>query len=462
MKYIFGLFIALVALNGWGRNLSPLDWGFEKAATPIERFHVLQAVHAEAVKKGVDVNYSGMPNHIEIEIPDQASSIQLTDNNNFKGIIFEVRNKRKELFLFERKGILEPIELSKQEIDDADFRKNRIINKDKCLVVVEDANYWTERVGYGYSVKRKDILLVENGIGVNKVIQPYNNEYSLPKCSYRYVNDEKTVVKNLTVKRSKDSTQKTYVLKLANLNDVRIEGIDIETPEGNMYGDMALGIYNCTNVKVKDINIKGTYSQKGKFGYGIHMENVYCTLFKNLNASALWGIFGTNNLSEVTLEKCDINRFDIHCYGRNVYCKNTTFHTLYNQFSSFYGELTFKKCRFENFIPVLLEPSFNAYTDFQLNLIDCKWEVNESRNYLLHAGQLGDVPNRRKELEQKFLPAVYLKNLEIAATVGVKEVYLFKPGTVSTKNQQFLVKKERDGLKFMIKKKEYNRCKITD
>ena len=301
MKYILGLFIALVALNGWGRNLSPLDWGFEKAATSIERFHVLQAVHAEAVKRGVDVDYSGMPKEIELEIPDNASPILLTEKNNFKGIIFEVRNKRKELFLFERKGVLEPIELSKQEIDDANFQKNRIINKDKCLVVVEDANYWTERVGYGYSVKRKDILLVENGIGVNKVIQPYNNEYSLPKCSYRYVNDEKTVVKNLTVKRSKDSTQKTYVLILANLNDVRIEGIDIETPEGDMYGDMALGIYNCTNVRVKDVNIKGTYSQKTEYGYGINMNNVYHSHFKNLKASALWEIWSHRYTKSISI-----------------------------------------------------------------------------------------------------------------------------------------------------------------
>lgn len=449
-------------MDGWGRNLSPLDWGFKKATTPMERYFVLKAVHAEAVKRGVDVDYSGMPKKIEIEIPHNATPIGLTENNNFKGITFYVLNKQRELFLFERKGELAPIELAKRDIDDANFQNNPLINKGKCLVVIEDENPWTERGGYGYSVKRKDVLLVRNGTGKNKVIQPYNNEYSLPKCAYRYVNDEKTVVKNLKIKRLEDSNKKTYVLRLANLNDVRIETIDIETPEGDMYGDMAFSIYNCTHVRVKNVNIRGTYSQKTEFGYGINMNNVYHSHFKKLNASALWGIFGTNNLSEVTLENCDINRFDIHCYGKNVYCKNTTFHSLYNQFSSFYGKLTFKKCRFKNFIPVLLEASYNAYTDFQLNLIDCKWEVNESRNYLLHAGQLGDAPNRRKELEQKSLPAVFLKNLEIAATVGVKEVYLFKPGTVSTKNQQFLSKEERDGLKFMIKKKKYNRCKITD
>lgn len=435
-------------MYGWSRNLSPFDWGFDKAKTSMERYSILHAVHAEAVKRGVDVDYSGMPKKIEIEIPENATPILLTENNNFRGITFFVQNKRKDLFLFERKGTLIPIELLKKDIDNASFKNIPKINKGRCLIVIEDANYWTERIGYSYSVKRKDILLVEEGIGINKVIQTYNNEYSLPKCFFRYVDEEKTIIKNVTIKRSENSTRKTYVLLLTNLNDVRIDGVDIETPKGNMYGDKALNICNCTNVSVKNVNIKGSYSQKDKYGYGIHMDNVYNVSFKNLNTTALWGIFGTNNLSEVILDKCDINRFDIHCYGKNVFCKNTTFNQLYNQFSSFYGVLIFDKCRFNSFIPVLLEPSFNAYTDFQLKLIDCKWNVDESCNYLLYVGNFGNAPNKRKELTRKFIPSIFIKNLIVYLSPKVKNVYLIKAGTISSSNKITLSKIEIDGLKF--------------
>lgn len=443
------LFFLVVILGCQGKSISPLDWGFNQANTSVERFYILHAVHLEAVKMGVDVNYSGMPKEFEIEIPINATSICLTENNNFKGITIHVLNKQKEVFLFERKGFLSSIELSKKEIDNADFRNDTVLNEGKCLLIIEDTNIWTERIGYDYSVKRKDILLLEGGKGKNRVIQPYNNAYSSPKCSYRCVNNERTIVRNLTIIRSKESTEKTYGLQLVNLNDIEIKNVNIGTSESNMYGDMAINIMNCTNVLVKDVNISGTYSQANKYGYGIHMNNVYNSYFERLKASASWGVFGTNNMNFVKLEDCDINRFDIHCYGKNVYCKNVTFRTLYNQFSSFYGELTFKKCRFKNFIPVLLEPSFNAYTNFQLNMINCKWEIAEARNYLLYAGQLGDVSNKRTELTEKWLPSILLKNLKVSVPMNVREVYLFKPETVSSNNTISPSKIVIDGLEFI-------------
>lgn len=448
MKYLTLLLFLHLALNGWCKDLSPLEWGFEKATTSIERYSILENVHKEAVKRGVNVDYSGMPKTIEIEIPQNADPIPLTNSNNFRGITFRVYNKQKDIFLFERKGILSPITLDKQTIDDADFRGNDILNKGKCLVVIEDANYWTERTGYGYSVKRRDILFLNKGIGKNKVIQPYNNEYSLPECYYRYVNEDKTIIKDLKLERLENSSKKTYLLMLENLNDIVIEKVIIKTPTNNMYGDMALNIVNCANVSVNDVDIRGSYSQKDKYGYGIHMNNVYNSFFKNIKATALWGIFGTNNINKAILEKCDINRFDIHCYGKDVYCKNTIFSSLYNQFSSFYGELTFEKCWFKNFTPVLLEPSYNAYTDFQLKLIDCKWMVNESKNFLLYAGLLGEGPNKRKELEHKFLPNIYIKNLDVFIYPKVKNVYLFNPQTVSSSNKIIISRINIDGMKF--------------
>ena len=457
VRFLFSFVLLLYGFEIYCKNISPLDRGFKEAKTGVERYLILQKVHAEAFKKNVNVDYSQMPSIIDVEIPNDAVPIILTKINDFKGITIRVKNNQKDLFLFARTEQLTPIDIPKHIIDSGNFQTIDKLNKDKCILVIYDENVWTERSGYGYNVIRKDILFVDKGESKNQVIKPYNNRNSSPICYYRIVNDECTIIKNLSIKRTLNSSHITYAVQLSNLNDILIDRLYIETPQNELHGDTAIGIYNCTNLKMENVLINGTYSQKNKYGYGIHMDNVYSSTFNNLNATGNWGIFGTYNISEVILENCKINRFDIHCYGKNVYCKNTLFSKLYNQFSSFYGTLTFDKCHFRNFIPVLLESSYNSYTEFSLHLKNCTWDVNSVQNYLVHAGYLGDISNKRIELSQKFLPNIIIENLMINVPVDVEKVFIIHPITVSTKNEIRFSKIRINGLQFYCKEKK-NGC----
>lgn len=124
----------------------------------------------------------------------------------------------------------------------------------------------------------------------------------------------------------------------------------------------------------------GNYSTINQYGYGIYLNNVYQTSISNMTAKAQWGIFGSTNVNTLTLSNSHINRFDIHCLGKNILMKNCSFrNTLnkqntYNQFSSMQGYVEFDSCSFIQFRPVLIETSYNTYTKFDLILNDCYWK----------------------------------------------------------------------------------------
>lgn len=188
---------------------------------------------------------------------------------------------------------------------------------------------------------------------------------------------------------------------------------------------------NCANIKVKDVTIDGTYSLKDKYGYGIGMNNVWNVSFVGLTASGTWGVFGNNNVG-ATLDDCDINRFDIHCYGRDVICKNTIFRNLYNQFSSLYGTLRFEGCHFVDFVPVLFESSYSAYTHFNLEIENCVIEVDKERPYLISAGNPGKLSVKPpKALAKACWPDVNIKKLTVTLPEGTnnRNVFQLRGGT---------------------------------
>ena len=146
-----------------------------------------------------------------------------------------------------------------------------------------------------------------------------------------------------------------------------------------------------------------------------------------MQGSANWGVFGDNNINLATIEDSQINRFDIHCYGRDVYFKNTVFNNLYNQFSSLYGTLMYENCRFVHFVPVLFESSYAAYTPFNLVIKDCEIDVDKDRPYLINAGNPSKKAERpRTELRRVSWPNIEIKNLKVNAQSGVNEWTLFQ------------------------------------
>ena len=451
---LFVLFLLFnVFVKTFAGNLSPISFGFYEAKNGIERYNVLLKTHNAAIAKGVDVDYKGLPSKIEIEIPKNSSPIKLTSKNDFCGITFVVVNVVNNSFLFTKVEKIKDIQIKKDVIDSGNFRTIKELSSGNKILIIYDTNPWGgKRKGYDYSPMRKDIIYIHKGVGVNNAVKNYNNKHSNPKCFFRSVNDECVNLKNIKFIRSNKSTFKTDLLKMENLNNIEIDNVYIETPTSNLYADAAITINNCTNVIVNNVMIDGTYSLSNKYGYGISLNNVYNVKFQRLVAKANWGIFGNNNLNKVELKDCNINRFDIHSYGKDVTCRRCIFHDLYNQFSSFYGILKYDNCTFQNFIPVLLEDSYNAYTKFDLILNNCEWNITEKKNYLINAGKLGDKNNSRAELEQKYLPNIYIKNLSVNIPQNVDVVYLYRPTSVSSKNLICLSEIKINGLNFVCEK----------
>lgn len=384
-----------------------------EAKTGVERYSVLLKTHQAALAAGKDVDYSGIES-IDIEIPNNFKTIPLTRVNDFKGCVINVKNTSKTVCLFTAKQDGRPIIVRKEMIDVGNFRSLPELRKGKCLLLIEDENPWVQnRRGHDYGHQRQDVLLIEKGRARNAVVMPYNNSESSPVCKFVKVDKYPLVIRNLTVRRDKASTHITNVVTVNGFDDVRFSDITINTPESDLTGDAALRVLNSTNVTFSDVTIDGTYSQVKKSGYGISLGNVWNFKATRLNGKGNWGIFGNNNVNTALIEDSEINRFDIHCYGRDVSFKNVKFHDLYNQFSSVFGSVNFDNCEFRDFTPVLIETSYNTYTEFDVNFNDCVFYTTSKKNFLVNTGSLSGEANTRSGLSDKQLPRVNVNNMKV-------------------------------------------------
>ena len=410
-------------------SVSPIDYGLMTAKTGEERYWALYNAHADAVRLGKKISYQGVGD-IQIVIPKDAQWIPLAKENDFSGVTITVENNHKDFALFSMVNKGKVIDIDQSALDGSNFRQYEKLKRGIVLLVLIDENPWVEnRKGYNYGASRNDILLLKNGVAQNKTIMPWGDvNTTKPSCQYIVTSKDQKVIKNLTMVRSASSSHKTMIFTIEGQNNVLIDNVSLITPEEDeKYGDRAIGIDNCTNVIIRNLTIQGTYSQSDKFGYGISMNNNWNTRFINLVAEGKWGVFGTNNMNTVTLEDCNVNRFDIHCYGRDVTMKNCYFHDYYNQFSSVYGTIYYEKCTFDKFIPYLNESSYHCYTPFALRIKNCVWNV--SKKYgdaaICFMGSDDDEFKNRPELRQIAWPNVIVNGLKINVPEELTECHVF-------------------------------------
>ena len=432
------------------RIVSPFDFGLAEARSDSARYEVLYATHRYAADEGAVVSYSGV-GAVKVEVTAKSRPIPLTRRNDFGGLHLTVKNSAKEHYLFELKDTLWSVfDLAAEDVDAGDFSESELLTDGLFLVVLEDLHPWVNRrEGHAYGALRKDILLVRNCVALNSPIAPYSTDSTLLCASFLPVDEELKTIANLTIMRDSTSTAKTYCFDIEGINNLRISNLNIYTPDTkNMYADAAVTLRNCTNVTFEDVLIDGTYSRKNLYGYGILMDNVWNSHFVRLTARANWGIFGTNNLNNTVLRNCDINRFDIHCYGRDVALYNCQFGNLYNQFSSVFGTVLFDGCRFTDFVPVLLEPSYNAYTPFKLVFKDCIFDAIPGRYFLVSTGKLDNKINERPELARKCWPDVTIRNMTVNVSNKIDKVVLFNPKEVAANATVEIGSVQVDGLRF--------------
>lgn len=430
------------------KDVSPLDFGLKKAKTGAERYAVILKAHRAAVAANVNVDYSGIDT-LRIEIPNNPSLIPLTRHSDFKGCVFIVKNTAKNCWLFGTEKKETPIDVSKKVIDSGDFRNVDSLKKGRHLLLIEDEKPWVQRrKGRNYGHQRRDILLVENGVAKNSATMPYNNVYSSPKCGYIEVDKEPWVMKNLTVERDPACTAVTHVATISGYDDVRITNVTIHTPESKLINDRGIRINNCTNVSLENIRIDGTYSQPKHSGYGVNMNNIWDFKVSRMYGKANWGIFGNNNINTVMIEDSEINRFDIHCYGRDISFKNVNFFDLYNQYSSVYGTISYDHCTFTDFIPVLNGGSYYSCVGHEVVFKDCILNVTPRKCVLVKMGNLNDTANMRHELAERCLPNLSIKKMTVNMRDGADELLLFRcsSGGKRLSNIGYLSKISIDGL----------------
>lgn len=413
--------------------VSPIDYGVLTANTGIERYECLFRCHMAAIKNNAHIDYSGIK-QLDLEVPVNANPIPLPCDVDFAKVTINVLNKQRGQFLFTRINATHQINVTANDIDKGTFLHLPELNRGRKLLIVTDGNPWVgNRSGYDYGATRKDILVVKGGQSLNKVACEYGGRYSSPKAIFAEV-EGSCNYRNLTFNRDSQSTRITYLIQLINLYDVTLSNITLITPQDNdFYGDAAIQIKQSAKVLLKNVNINGTYSQKNQYGYGINLDNVSMLTCERLYARARWGVFGTNNVNNTILRDCDINRFDIHCYGRDVRCYNCKFTDLYNQFSSIYGDVYFEECTFNNFVPVLMESSYNAYTPFDITFKKCTFNMTQNRNFLITLLGLEEAHNSRPELSRKALPNVSIKDCFVNLPDGLKEWYIVNTGKVQYK-----------------------------
>lgn len=403
-----------LTVSAFGKGVSPYQYGFSKAKTGEEKFWVLYNTHVDAIQQETTVDYSGI-NSIDLEIPSNAKSIPLSNKTDFRGVTLNVKNTKKDNFvLFTLTNKTTEIEVEKKCFSSFDFRAYPELRSGYVILIVEDATPWVEnRKGFNYGAIRKDVLLLQNGMAINRPISPYNNETSSPKCNYVVATKEKKVFRNIVFNRVEESTAKTLLLTVRNTNNVEIRNITIHTPKNReLYADQIILFEGCTNVKMSDINVDNTYSQSDKFGYAFGLNPVWNVTIQNVKATADWGVFACSNINKATLKNCTINRFDLHCYGKDYYLENCTI-TGGMPISSMFGKMEFYKCVFDKAFPCEYRYDYNSYSPFDISFKDCVFKMNKDRYFIVYLSRLSEASNTRDELSIKCLPNVSIKNCTI-------------------------------------------------
>ena len=415
-------------------SLSLNDYGFRNAKNGTQRARVLYDAQMDAIKRGTTVDYSGIK-LIELEITKDFKSIPLTGKDDFKGVEFVVKNDAKNVALFNLTSKSTPIDVDKQLLDGRNFRSIPKLCHGEHLLVIQDNNLWVDnRIGHNYGHTRKDILLIKDGISQNTVISPYDNLQSSPTCELIEVPSKTCQIGNFIMTRTANSKFKTFCIKVQGVAHLQIVNIQINTPPNDLDGDRAIRILDCVDVTLKNITINNTYSQDNKSGYGININNAWNTHMINVKGTSSWGLLGNNNLNNIYLTGCQLNRFDIHCYGRNVFMKNCHFdggsRGWYCGGSSIYGKVQYSQCSFVNYIPFAMGKSYKTAVGAEVVFNDCVFYATPKVHSILRTRVFNRNINPRNGLSKKCLPNITINNMTVKVPRDVTEIILYDVGNV--------------------------------
>ena len=314
-----------IAVTAVAQPVSPFDYGLRE------------------LQQGVEVDYTGIDT-LELELPPSWTSIPLGPHTDFQGLVLYVTNHAHHGSLFALSQASTPLEMDKVVVDGLDYHAVPELARGDYLLVLNDRKPWTERRGFGYMQYRSDLIVVHDGQGLNSPVMPWNTDSTQLKASYCAIDTAQKVFRNITMHRMKGCTFRTTLISVSGQYNVLIEHARVTTPKSKMIADGIFSISNSARVTLDGVEVEGTYSGKGRpdvYGYAFSCNNLYDSHFHNIVAWGNWGVFGTNNLNRTHLSNCHVDRFDIHCYGRDVLLENCTLEGRQTLLTSFYGKCAF-------------------------------------------------------------------------------------------------------------------------
>lgn len=429
MKRLIIIALMTITATVAAQSLSPLDFGLREATTGIERYQALYNTHVEALKQGLPVSYDSIDT-LELELPAEWKSIPLGRHTDFGNLVLYVTNHAHHGALFALTQSAKALEMDKMQVEGLDYRNIPELAEGWKLLVLNDQTPWTERRGFGYMQYRKDLIVVHDGQGQNSPVMPWNTDSTRLKASYYTIDTAQKVFRNITMHRMKGCTFRTNLISVSGQYNVLIEHVRVTTPKSKMIADGIFSISNSARVTLESVEVEGTYSGKGRpdvYGYAFSCNNLYDAHFHNIVAWGNWGVFGTNNLNHTHLSNCRVDRFDIHCYGRDVLLENCTLEGRQTLLTSFYGTARFDHCYFKNYIPMRVRSSYNAYTPFDIEIHDCTFELTPRQHYIVRVNLLDTADNPRPELKEKCWPNLLVDSMTVIVPWTVGRLYAYDP-----------------------------------
>ena len=442
-------------------------------------YQALHFIHTTAKSNNVPILYpdsvSGNPKkQIQLTMNSQTSPIPLPEQTDFNGWTFKVINvKANEEPLFRMYKTLTTVSgVTKAMIDSGNFSSITELSSGNKMLVVHDSAFWTYRndtpdtyfpggvpgtpwQDWTYTDDKKkyrdDVLLIKDGIAQNHTIAPYNTAASSPTCKYVAVSENLSYIKNIILHCAAESIYSLKLVKIECINHLLLSNITVDIPSTNtLYNCSSITIINTTNLTIEDCTINNTYSSVNAWGYGIDMNNVWNVDIIRMHAtSPKWGVFGNNNVNTLRLRDCDINRFDIHCYGSNITCVGCTFQNdnylaeaanfqngsvtnevnyhIYNRFSSLYGYLTYENCLFNGFYPFITDYAYNIYSGCCVSFRNCTMRIYQNKYaYLFKMGFWGAPANLRAEHAHRCFHNVLIDGMKFILQFNdITNVYMF-------------------------------------
>lgn len=401
-------------------NLSPIMFGLNSTNDKDSNVYNYKSIfytYKNANKLECNVKWEDV-NKVEMEIPNGFPYITLTQNNDFCNTSFIVTNKsHKEcIFKLEKSNDFVQIDIDKTTLGGSDYSQYTYFDNGTYLLSIYDQNIWTHRTDSAddSDFYRKDLIVIKDNTALNLPCFTYNTESSLPYCKYRKISENRFTFKNINI-TCKDCQYVTNILVISGILDIDIDNVKIEIADNNQ--DLSHGVLfsflDCANLNISNTSVYGTYDNYG-FAYGFHLQN--CTNINIDNLTTInknWGVFGTQCLNNVKVSNSNINRFDIHCYGKDITINNCSFKHKYNSISGIFGNVVYNNCQFEYQVPLVYDNSYHVFSPFNLILNNCTFVLN-NKDFCVFSMSSSDVTiYDRDEIKEFCLPNICINNLYI-------------------------------------------------